>query len=287
LITDLLLGIASTVLFAYLRFGVMEKIGRKVLELKFESIPDDLSMEPFNKLYSYGLMVAFIVSILIIIMAIIFMIVGKAEEVVDYGSDYGSADAFYNENGRYDSENSETAAFSNDVNYFDGNQAGPFGGQDPFGGDDDAIPVTSASVNIDPVIYPDPVPPLDPNPQGMIQFPGPDPNVLYAQPDNRPMGVVKCTKGILAGHVVKLPEDQKIVVGKSPSKTNLTIGNPSISNIHCSIRYNAAKNSYKVKDHSTNGTYANGKKLPKDTNVECPAGTVLSLADGANEITLG
>ena len=67
----------------------------------------------------------------------------------------------------------------------------------------------------------------------------------------------------------------------------MVINNQHVSNIHCSVRYNAAHNSYIVKDHSTNGTFVNGARLPKDTAMEYPAGTVLTLADGSNKITLG
>ena len=60
-----------------------------------------------------------------------------------------------------------------------------------------------------------------------------------------------------------------------------------VSGLHCSVRYNAQRNTYIVKDHSSNGTYVNGLKLPKETEMEYPAGTTLVLADGSNKITLG
>ena len=63
--------------------------------------------------------------------------------------------------------------------------------------------------------------------------------------------------------------------------------NPNVSNVHCSIRYRANSNTYIVKDHSTNGTFVNGVRLQKDMEMQFPAGTVLQLADGSNEITLG
>ena len=39
--------------------------------------------------------------------------------------------------------------------------------------------------------------------------------------------------------------------------------------------------------HSTNGTYVNGARIQKDVPMSFPAGTVLQLADGSNEIKLG
>lgn len=101
------------------------------------------------------------------------------------------------------------------------------------------------------------------------------------------MGQVVCIKGVAAGQGFSLPETAKIVVGKSRQKTNMLINSPMVSNVHCSIRYKAATNTYIVKDHSTNGTYVNGTRLQKDMPMSFPAGTVLQLADGSNEIKLG
>lgn len=101
------------------------------------------------------------------------------------------------------------------------------------------------------------------------------------------MGRVMCTKGAAAGQGFSLPEQSKVVVGKSNHNANLIISHPHISNIHCSIRYKAATNTYIVKDHSMNGTFVNGVRMQKDVPMEYPAGTTLQLADGSNEITLG
>lgn len=100
------------------------------------------------------------------------------------------------------------------------------------------------------------------------------------------VGQVVCTKGISCGQGLMLPEEKKVIVGKSTRNANLVISNQKISNIHCSIRYNATRNTYTVKDHSTNGTYVNKVRLPKDTAMEYPAGTILSFADGNDEVTL-
>lgn len=111
--------------------------------------------------------------------------------------------------------------------------------------------------------------------------------VQKVQPIVKPrVGQVVCTKGISVGRGLMLPEDKKVIVGKSTRNANLVISNQKISNVHCSIRYNAARNIYIVKDHSTNGTYVNQVRLPKDIAMEYPAGTVLSLADGNDEVTL-
>lgn len=107
------------------------------------------------------------------------------------------------------------------------------------------------------------------------------------QPQQPQMGQVVCIKGVAAGQGFSLPETAKIVVGKSRQNTNMLINSPMVSNVHCSIRYKAATNTYIVKDHSTNGTYVNGARIQKDVPMSFPAGTVLQLADGSNEIKLG
>lgn len=141
--------------------------------------------------------------------------------------------------------------------------------------------------NPDPFPFPDPFP--NPNP-----FPTPDPIPDPAPtPTPSPIltppkaGRVKCTQGVAMGQGYKLPADRKVIVGKSPQNATLVIHDPHVSNIHCSIRYRAETNSYIIKDHSTNGTFVNGIRLGKEVAVEYPAGTVISLADGANKITLG
>lgn len=137
----------------------------------------------------------------------------------------------------------------------------------------------------EPAPQPAPRPAPQPAPRPVPQpVPQPAPIPVPAAPA---MGIVKCTKGVSAGQGFSLPEDRKVVVGKSRQNANLLISYPHVSNIHCSIRYRAANNSYIVKDHSTNGTFVNGVRLQKDVPMEFPAGTVLQLADGSNEITLG
>lgn len=102
-------------------------------------------------------------------------------------------------------------------------------------------------------------------------------------------GKVRCTKGTTSGPSgYALTPDRKVVVGKSPHQANLVIvNNTHISNVHCTVRYEPSTDSYIVRDHSSNGTFVNGAKLQKEVAMTYPAGTVLRLADGSVEITLG
>ncbi len=104
---------------------------------------------------------------------------------------------------------------------------------------------------------------------------------------NKPMGRVQCIAGEARGKGYRLPEENKIVVGKDPGRCSLVINDRYVSGVHCSIRYNAAANTYRVQDYSSNGTMVGGVRMPKGAPVEYPAGTVLALADGKNQIKLG
>ena len=111
---------------------------------------------------------------------------------------------------------------------------------------------------------------------------------VVKQPPVQNLGRVRCIQGNSNVPGYKFPEQNKIIVGANPSKCQIVInGAPHVSNIHCSIRYRSQTNTYIVKDHSSNGTFVNGARLPKDQAMEYPAGTVLSLADGSNKIRLG
>ena len=132
----------------------------------------------------------------------------------------------------------------------------------------------------DPIPMPDPMPVPAPKP---IPVPEPIP-----QPPVQQLGRVRCIEGNANVPGYKFPEENKIIVGANPTRCQIVInGAPHVSNIHCRIRYNAQKNTYIVKDHSSNGTFVNGARLPKDQAMEYPAGTILSLADGSNKLRLG
>lgn len=141
---------------------------------------------------------------------------------------------------------------------------------------------------------PDPGPMSNPDPMPFKPEPAPEPVRPDPVPAPQPqpaaqaaMGQVMCIKGVAVGQGYSLPETSKVVVGKNPQYANLVIKSPHVSNVHCSIRYKAATNTYIVKDHSSNGTYVNGVRLQKDVPLVFPEGTVLQLADGSNEIKLG
>lgn len=108
------------------------------------------------------------------------------------------------------------------------------------------------------------------------------------QKKQTPMGRIQITRGVAVGQKgYRFTETNKIIVGKNPQTCNLVVNNPHVSNIHCSVRYQAQKNVYIIKDHSSNGTYVNQMRLAKGVPTEYPAGTVVSLANTDTQIRLG
>lgn len=261
----------SVILFAYLRFGLMGTIAEKagdMLDGVMDKLEGSLSLADsslsiaklLSCFYSVAFLIAFIISIVLLVASILFMFIGKQQKVMEnIGID------------------SVAPGWGNDISLNGSGANGAFNNEISGNGVFDSIE-TEIKTEIKPIpsapIHPVYTPPI---PTPPVQKP-----VVQA-----PMGQVKCTKGIVAGQGFMLPQDRKVIVGKSPQNANLVINNQHISNVHCSIRYNAISNTYIVKDHSSNGTFVNGVRLQKDVSMTYPAGTVLSLADGQNEITLG
>lgn len=266
LIISTVYGAVATALFGYLRFGLMGNVAAK-LESSFQTsdfgqVFSSLSLSKIlSYFYSYAFLVAFIVAIVFALANILFMFIGNraANNSVEMsGEPYGFTPNF--DNG-FD--------FGTDKAFIDmDNPFLPSGGTGGgvFPGTDTQAKTESA--------YPIPEPkPLNPK--------------LVNKPKPPAMGQVRCIKGIASGQGLMLPENRKIIVGKSPMKANLVITNPHISNVHCSIQYRAFSNTYIIKDHSTNGTYVNGVRLQNNAAMEFPAGTIISFADGSDEIVLG
>lgn len=216
-----------------------------------------------------GLLTTFILFLLILVMAIVTMTVGNSQQndVVNGPSNLGGG-SYSGGIGGYGDIPNGSGGYGNIPN-------GPGGyGDIPNGpGGYGDIPNGPGGLNQfvteqkpKKVVKPEPIP----------------------QPPVQQLGRVRCIEGNANVPGYKFPEENKIIVGANPTRCQIVInGAPHVSNIHCSIRYNAQKNTYIVKDHSSNGTFVNGARLPKDQAMEYPAGTILSLADGSNKLRLG
>ncbi len=267
LIINTIYGVAAAIIFGYLRFAYIKGIakhidGADLGKLSWSEIFgltgfNDISSSGLAKLlsafYSIAFLMAFIIAIAFIIISVISMLTGN--RAVN-SNDFDLTDDW---------------EIGNEIQTIaQGNIAEK--GSNPFAEQGEAI-TQPASVPIEvsskPSVF------------------DPKPSKSSPAPKAQQMGQVRCTKGIAVGQGFMLPQDRKVIIGKSPQSANLVINNQNVSNIHCSIRYNPGMNTYIIKDHSMNGTFVNGVRLQKDAAIEYPAGTVLSLADGSNEITLG
>lgn len=304
LIFSIVYGALSLLLFAFLRFGMFKVLISKSdegvegfldilglggiageLASSMTSVLTSLAVKMLSCMYSISFVIALLVAFAVLVISILSLAMGNHKEVLEYDREYED-NYFTSATGKMafptDELSGETSQSDLDMeeNVFDvgdmnnRNRLSP--NQKPMAEDVfETIPVTdNSSSNV-----------FENIPVTGAQQNAPIPMPLVSQPSG--MGKVRCTKGVAVGQGFQLPSDRKVIVGKSPSRANLTINYPSVSNVHCSICYNPAKNTYIVKDHSTNGTFVNGSRMPKGVEMEYPAGTVLVLADGVNEITLG
>lgn len=272
-------GVFAAVAFAVLRFGTITSVKKEVGTLtekfvfpggknKFVNIDN---AEIASSFLGYAFLVGLIAAAAILIISVISMFVGNRMEIgyVD-GIDSDLEDEWNDWGPTVFQPKPEPGT----------EHSGEVQGSGSFDGDFGK----PADLGTQP--QPQPQPQIQPQPQPVSPVPP------VQAPPRKPTvqgGRVRCTKGTTSGSAgYALPQDRKVIVGKSPQKANLVIvNNTHISNIHCTIRYNPQTKMYTVRDHSTNGTFVNGVRLKKETSVEYPAGTVLSLADGKAEITLG
>lgn len=298
LIISIVYSVLSILVFGYLRFGMFKILVRSQFS-KIETLFEGIDLDIWNQmvldttkeywktyggkilscLYSVAFLVAFLAALMILIISIISLVVGKQEMVLDYDREYDYDGHIYDDD--LDSRAGMTEPFSPQYSTegypakFDPNM------------NKDIFPANESN-NMNPFSE-DPIPVTDTVSDIFSRNSAADAKNAAIPPVNTipVIGKVCCTKGVAVGQGFQLPSDRKVIVGKSPSRTNLTVNHPSVSNVHCSIRYNPVNNTYIVKDHSTNGTFVNGNRMPKNVAIEYPAGTVLVLADGVNEITLG
>lgn len=105
-------------------------------------------------------------------------------------------------------------------------------------------------------------------------------------PQSKKAGIFGLT-GEYSNTTMELKAGQTIILGHDASKSNVVLSNaPHVSGKHCSISYVSATDSYEVIDYSSNGTLANGERIPKGVPVSLQRGSKLSLADDSNSFRL-
>lgn len=114
-------------------------------------------------------------------------------------------------------------------------------------------------------------------------------NVKSAQAQTSGSGSLEGLKGSCAGYRFDLPHGEQIIIGKDAREASIVI-DPSfkqVSRKHVGVAFDANINQYRVVDFSSNGTWANDKKLTQNQSVLLKSGTVLKLADDKNTFRLG
>jgi len=104
-----------------------------------------------------------------------------------------------------------------------------------------------------------------------------------------PKGSVSGLSGTCAGYSFDLNPGEEIVIGKDAKMASVVVDTSfkEISRKHVGISYDIIQDVYRVTDYSSNGTWANDKKLTQGVETVMPHGTVLKLANDKNTFRLG
>ncbi len=95
--------------------------------------------------------------------------------------------------------------------------------------------------------------------------------------------------GSCAGYNFDLTSGEEIIIGKD-AKVSMVVIDPAykeISRKHVGVCYDIIRDQYRVVDYSSNGTWANGRKLIPGQEVYLSHGTELKLANDKNTFRLG
>ncbi len=102
------------------------------------------------------------------------------------------------------------------------------------------------------------------------------------------VGSIMGINGSYADAIFRIDPDENITIGRDPKTSQIVLDEECelVSRTHCTVRGNAKTGLYSVTDHSKNGTYIDGKRLPKDKTVFVPRGTVLYIGNQKNSFRL-
>ena len=101
-------------------------------------------------------------------------------------------------------------------------------------------------------------------------------------------GHIKGLSGTCAGYDIELEDGETIIIGKDAAESNILIDTAykKVSRKHVSITYYALLAQYHVVDYSSNGTWADGRRLIKGENTILNKGTIIKVVDDKNEFRL-
>ena len=95
--------------------------------------------------------------------------------------------------------------------------------------------------------------------------------------------------GMYAGQDVPMAPNDDLVIGRDAALSNIIIDQNAgkVSRKHCVVRFDPARNSYMVTDHSTNGTFIDGgNRLVANVPTPLSRGTVIALGSRENRFRL-
>ena len=95
--------------------------------------------------------------------------------------------------------------------------------------------------------------------------------------------------GMYAGQELPIAPNDDLVIGRDAAFSNIIIDQNAdkVSRKHCVVRFDPARNSYLVTDHSTNGTFIDGgNRLVANVPTPVPRGTIIALGSRENRFRL-
>lgn len=101
-------------------------------------------------------------------------------------------------------------------------------------------------------------------------------------------GHLRGVKGSCEGYVFDINSNEEIIIGKD-ARQSMVIIDPifkEVSRKHVGVAFDVQRDMYRVTDYSSNGTWANGRKLVTGQASYLSRGTELKLANGKNSFRL-
>lgn len=85
--------------------------------------------------------------------------------------------------------------------------------------------------------------------------------------------------GSLAGRSFELIPGRSVELGRNPAEVSLIVRGEKISRIHCTVQYNGKDLGFNVTDHSRNGVFVNGVRIPYNVPTYVSGKSIVALAD--------
>jgi uncharacterized membrane protein YhaH (DUF805 family) len=103
-------------------------------------------------------------------------------------------------------------------------------------------------------------------------------------------GIITGIAGMYSGAAFPISAGETVVLGRDSALSHIVVdqGASKVSRKHVSLTYDPKQKLYHAHDYSSNGTFKDdGSRLPVDTDVALPSGTVISLGNAHNSFKLG